>query len=180
MAKPVVFVVDDEATSLKALTDELQARYSGHYTVVSAGSAEEALERLGRLRADGVPVPVILADLWMPGMTGTELLARVRALHPTARRGLLISWGDGSSTKPILEAASLGQLDFYVPKPAWSPDELLHEEIKEGWLESWPITAPAIPTRLFVATSMQRPQTLATKVVLKIIAALFAEYRAAR
>jgi LysR family nitrogen assimilation transcriptional regulator len=60
------------------------------------------------------------------------------------------------------------------------PSALLHDEIKDGRLESWPIADPAIATRLFVATSMQRPQTLATKVVLKTIAALFAEYRAAR
>jgi Protein of unknown function (DUF3237) len=43
------------------------------------------------------------------------------------------------------------------------PSALLHDEIKEGRLQSWPITKPTIVTKLFVATSMQRPQTMATK-----------------
>ena len=54
------------------------------------------------------------------------------------------------------------------------PSALLHDEIKEGRLQSWPITKPTIVTKLFVATSMQRPQTMATKVVLKAIGDLFA------
>jgi LysR family nitrogen assimilation transcriptional regulator len=59
------------------------------------------------------------------------------------------------------------------------PSTLLHDEIKEGRLQSWPITKPTIITKLFVATSMQRPQTMATKVVLKTINDLFARYRSA-
>ena len=57
------------------------------------------------------------------------------------------------------------------------PSALLHDEIQEGRLQSWPITKPTILTKLFVATSMQRPQTMATKVVLKAITDLFARYR---
>ncbi|HEX4709005.1 LysR family transcriptional regulator [Phenylobacterium sp.] len=55
------------------------------------------------------------------------------------------------------------------------PSALLVGEKGEGRLASWPITQPAIQTRLFVATSMQRPQTLASKVVLKAITDIFTE-----
>jgi LysR family nitrogen assimilation transcriptional regulator len=57
------------------------------------------------------------------------------------------------------------------------PSILLHDEIKAGRLQGWPIVEPAIATKLYVATSMQRPQTIATKVVLKAIAELFADCR---
>jgi LysR family transcriptional regulator, nitrogen assimilation regulatory protein len=57
------------------------------------------------------------------------------------------------------------------------PSSLLHDEMQEGRLQSWPITKPTIITKLFVATSMQRPQTMATKIVIKIISELFARYR---
>lgn len=57
------------------------------------------------------------------------------------------------------------------------PSCLLHDEVKEGRLQSWPITAPTIVTKLFVATSMQRPQTMATKVVIKLVTDLIAQYR---
>ena len=64
----------------------------------------------------------------------------MRELHPTARRGLLISWGDQSAVAPIVEAAALGQIDFYLPKPVWSPDEQFHQTITESLAES--ATAP--------------------------------------
>ena len=112
MAKPVLVVVDDEDTSLQALIRELESRYGGHYQVVSGTSAEVALARLAQLKAAGADVPLVLAAQWMPGMSGTQLLARVREIFPTARRGLLISWGDQSAPAPFLEAAALGQLEF--------------------------------------------------------------------
>jgi CheY-like chemotaxis protein len=118
MAKPVLVVVDAEDTSLQALTRELESRYGAHYQVVAGSSAEVALDRLAELRAAGADVPLVLADLQLPGMSGTELLARVREIFPTARRGLLISWGDRAAAAPFLEAAALGRLEFYLPKPA--------------------------------------------------------------
>lgn len=48
------------------------------------------------------------------------------------------------------------------------PSALLSEEIAEGRLASWPIE-PEIDTHLFVATSMQKPQTMANKVVLQLM-----------
>jgi thioredoxin reductase (NADPH) len=135
--KPVLLVVDDEAASLEALTRELESRYGPHYRIVACASAEEALARLTELRAAGSAVPLVLADQWMPDVVGTELLARVRELHPTTRRGLLISWGDRSAGGPILQAAALGQIDFYLPKPAWSPDEQFHLAVTESLDEWW-------------------------------------------
>ena len=136
MAKPVLVVVDDEDDSRRALTDELGSRCGAHYEIISAGSPEVALARLGELRAAGAAVPLILADQWMPGMTGTEFLARAKQVIPTARRGLLISWGDRAASAPILEAAALGGMEFYLPKPGWSPDEQFHRAVTES-LEEW-------------------------------------------
>jgi thioredoxin reductase (NADPH) len=135
-AKPALVVVDDEDDSRRALTDELGSRYGAHYEIVSAGSPERALAQLGELTAAGAAVPLVLADQWMPGMTGTEFLARVKQLIPTARRGLLISWGDRPAAAQILEAAALGWIEFYLPKPAWSPDEQFHRAVTES-LEEW-------------------------------------------
>jgi thioredoxin reductase (NADPH) len=136
MAKPVLVVVDDEDASLQALALELESRYGAHYRVVSGSSAEVALARLAELKAAGADVPLVLADQQMSGMSGTEFLARVRQLFPTARRGLLISWSDMAAPAPFLEAAALGWLEFYLIKPTWSPDEQFHRVIT-GSLEEW-------------------------------------------
>jgi thioredoxin reductase (NADPH) len=136
MEKPVLVVVDDEDASLRSLAGELESRYGEHYRIVASSSAEEALARLAELRAEGASVPVILADQWMPGCTGAELLARARDIHPWVRPGLLISWGDRSAAAPIFEAAALGQMEFFLPKPAWAPDEQFHRAVTEA-LEGW-------------------------------------------
>jgi len=136
MAKPVLVIVDDEDASRQALARELESRYGAHYRIVPGSSPEVALAWLTEFRDEGVAVPLVLADHWMPGMTGTEFLARVKDVIPTARRGLLIAWADPSTIEPILEASALGQMEFYVPKPAWSPDEQFHRAITES-LEEW-------------------------------------------
>jgi thioredoxin reductase (NADPH) len=136
VAKPVLVVVDDDDTSLQALTRELESRYGVHYQVASCPSAEVALARLAELKAVGADVPLVLADQRMPGMGGTQLLARVRQFFPTARRGLLIPWGERATPAPFLEAAALGQLEFYLNRPVWSPDEQFHRVVT-GSLEEW-------------------------------------------
>ncbi len=55
------------------------------------------------------------------------------------------------------------------------PSLLVREECTEGRLASWPIVVPVVSTHLFAVTSMQRPQTLATKAVLRAARQTFAE-----
>jgi thioredoxin reductase (NADPH) len=137
MAKPALILVDDEDAGRHALARELESRYGAHYRIVTFPSAELALARLTGFRDEGVAVPLVLAEHWMPGMTGTEFLARVKDVIPTARRGLLIAWGDPSTTGPILEALALGQMEFYLPRPVWSPDEQFHRAVTESLDEWW-------------------------------------------
>jgi thioredoxin reductase (NADPH) len=136
MAKPVLMLADGDDTGPQALAVELESRYGAHYQVVSVSSAEMALDRLAELKAAGAEVPLVLADRRVPEMGGTQLLAQVRQFFPTARRGLLITWGDRSAPAPFLEAAALGWLEFYLNKPTSSPDEHFHQVIA-GSLEEW-------------------------------------------
>ena len=52
-----------------------------------------------------------MGDLWMPDMTGMELLTRVRGPHPSAKRALLTGWGDRLVGDTMVRAAALGQID---------------------------------------------------------------------
>jgi thioredoxin reductase (NADPH) len=137
MARPVVVLVDADDAGRQALARELGARYGAHYRIMSSASPEEALTGLEQLRGEGAEVPLVLADQWMPGRTSAQFLARVRQLYPTARRVLLISWGDRSAPVAAVEAAALGQIDFYLPRPVWSPDEQFHQAITEALAEWW-------------------------------------------
>jgi thioredoxin reductase (NADPH) len=130
-----VLLVDDSRTHGRVEV-ELRKRYGTDYQVITAGSAAEALGILGQLRDDRRPVSLVLADQWLPGATGAELLARVRQLHPAVRRALLISWGDQASLEAVVQATVLGDLDAYVVKPGTPPDEHFHRCVTEQ-LEEW-------------------------------------------
>jgi len=83
--RPVLFVVDDEADSLDRIRQELRRRYSSDYRIVCERSTPKALQTLDAMRAADEDVAVVLADQWTPEITGSELLARVRELHPHAK-----------------------------------------------------------------------------------------------
>jgi LysR family transcriptional regulator, nitrogen assimilation regulatory protein len=54
------------------------------------------------------------------------------------------------------------------------PSLLVEGEARDGRIMSWPISSPTIETHLFAVTSMQRPQTEATRAVSKLIKEAFA------
>ena len=67
--QPVILVVDDDMTSLTITEQELRKRYGRDYRVLARQSAAAALDELRRLKIEGQPVALILADQVMPAGT---------------------------------------------------------------------------------------------------------------
>ncbi len=136
---PVLLVLDDDPAALERTAAELHRRYATDYEIVAERSPVRALRRIEQLRAACRELALVLADQWMPGLTGADLLARVRALAPEAKRGLLVdwgAWGDRPTADAILGAMALGHIDYYVLKPWRERDELFHRTIAE-FLHEW-------------------------------------------
>jgi thioredoxin reductase (NADPH) len=89
--QPVLLAVDADADSRYRIEHELSQRYGRDYHIVCAGSAEAGLRTLHALKAAGEEVAIVLADQWLPGMTGTAFLTQAQQLHPTAKRALLMA-----------------------------------------------------------------------------------------
>jgi len=133
---PVIMVIDDEPLPLAELLDALSRRYGADYRVVSYLSPQEAIEECERMRTDGEQLALIIADQWMPGMNGLDVLRRAHEIHPAAQRALLVSWGDRTATPAILQGCAFGQLENYLQKP-WSPPEVhLYPAVGE-FLSGW-------------------------------------------
>lgn len=71
-----ILVVEDHPLFIQSLTRLL--REQGHYEVSTAGSAEQAVERLKQMDAD-----LVLIDVSLPGRSGITLLSAVRDLKPS-------------------------------------------------------------------------------------------------
>jgi thioredoxin reductase (NADPH) len=134
--EPVLLAVDDDPNTLGRIEHELRQRYGSYYRVACEDSPEAGMRTLQDLRAADKEVAVVLADQWMPGMTGVEFLTHTRPLYPGAKRALLFERGNRTTREPILQAMALGQIDYYVPKPERPPDEEFHRCIAQ-FLEEW-------------------------------------------
>src|SRR5918998_2553366 len=161
-SEPVLLAVDDDPDALGRIENELRQRYGSYYRVACEGSSEAGMQTLRDLRAAGEEVAVVLADQWMPGMTGVEFLTHTRQLYPGVKRALLYERGNRTTREPILQAMALGQVDSYVPKPERPPDEEFHSEIAQ-FLEEW--------------TKDYRPASVAVRIVGEPWSARFHELR---
>ena len=150
--KPVIMAVDDDPAALAIVEEHLRRRYSTDYEVVCDGSCRRALEILRGLRTEEVPVALVLADLWTSGLTGAELLARARDIHPHAARALLIdwgAWGHRPTSDAIVESMRRGEIDYYIPKPWRMPDEHFHKVVTE-FLHEWSRARSTLPREIAV------------------------------
>jgi len=100
-----ILVVDDDE-SLRRVT-EVQLQQGG-YQVLTAASGQEALELLQKR-----PVELVVTDLKMPGMSGLELLKRIRADYPELVVIVVTAFG---TIETAVEAMRAGAYD-YVTKP---------------------------------------------------------------
>lgn len=134
--QPTIILVDDEPDDLAAMLDALNRRFGGDYRAIPHLSARAALDTATKLKQEGKEIALVIADQWMPEMTGNELLGRVHEIEPAAKRALLVSWGDHKASSTILQACALGELDNFLYKP-WLPAEVhLYPFISE-FLAEW-------------------------------------------
>jgi DNA-binding NtrC family response regulator len=108
-----VLVVDDEEVLQDVLTSLL--RREGHATL-SAYSGEEALEILEREE-----VELVLLDLMLPGISGQQVLRRIRQRDPEQVVIVITAF---SSIESAIEAMREGAF-HYIPKPFKNEEVLL-------------------------------------------------------
>ena len=113
--RPRVVVVDDSRYQRELARDVLAERAA----VETCADAEEALAALARDPAD-----LVVSDLAMPGLSGLELLARVRREHPGTDFVLVTAH---ASVESAVEALRMGAVD-YLQKPVRASDLILLTE----------------------------------------------------
>lgn len=103
-----VMVVDDMSVSRGLLFQALEE--IGMKNVLSSKSGEEALEALIRS-----PAHLVISDYNMPGMSGLDLLEKLRRNSITAKMGFMLV--TGTPTPEVLERGRKLGLNNLVRKP---------------------------------------------------------------
>jgi CheY-like chemotaxis protein len=73
--------------------------------------AHSARDALDRIAGSGEPsLILVLSDINMPGMTGLELLPKIKAVHPEVPVIMITAYGDAETRRKAAEAGASGLL----------------------------------------------------------------------
>jgi DNA-binding NtrC family response regulator len=111
-----ILVVDDESIVLESCKRALEDRFE----VILAGSADAALEALGR-----ATIGMILLDIKMPGKDGMSILREVKEKWPN----IPVIVMSGYATPEMVEQVSRTEAATFIAKP-FIPDELVESVAK--------------------------------------------------
>jgi putative nucleotidyltransferase with HDIG domain len=103
-ARSRILIVDDEAEITAILSD----LFSDEYHCATAGSAEEAIERLSRDEFE-----LVVSDITMPGMSGLDMIPQVKRISPNS---VVVMISGMQTVESAIGALRLGAFD-YVMKP---------------------------------------------------------------
>lgn len=136
-----VLIVDDEPANVEYVVRCLRQDFD----CITATSGTEAVKLLA-----AHPVDLVISDMRMPGMTGTEVLAHARAINPKAGRLILSAYSD---PRDLVPAINDGGAQRYVAKPV-SPADLrrIVRELLEATRRK-PTPRPAAPSEALAPSS---------------------------
>lgn len=149
--KPLVLIIEDERHMVVTLSTLL----GDDYEVATALSGEEGVKI-----ANSTPVDIVLLDLKLPGMSGIEVLKRVRSLEPAPDVVVITAVRE---VKTAVEAMKLGAFD-YVEKPFDSEELMMtiskalerqHLSREVGGLRAEVASAYGVNSLIGTSTSMQ-------------------------
>ena len=101
---PILYV-DDEPENLRIF----ELTFRRDFTIFTATGGEQGIEIIHTK-----PVAVVLSDHRMPGMTGTEFLARAAAIDAKTIRIMVTAYGDAAT---LTDAINNGSIYHFIAKP---------------------------------------------------------------
>ena len=104
-----ILVVDDEP-DVEALFRQQFRRdlRAGRFQMEFAPSASDALRLASEVRDPSLIL--ILSDINMPGISGLDMLPKVRAAHPDVPVIMITAYGDAETRRKAIERGAVGLL----------------------------------------------------------------------
>ena len=109
MAAPSVLLVDDQRDIVRLLHQSLQTL--GHkLDIIDAPSGEEAL-----LEASLRKIDLLIADYLLPGISGVELMRKIRARNPGVKVIFITGMTERKARTEMLNAGAVAMFDKPIP-----------------------------------------------------------------
>ena len=105
----LVLVVDDEPDVEELFRQQFRRDLRAQrFAIEFASSAADALARVASILDQ--PLILILSDINMPGMTGLEMLPKVKELRPDVPVIMITAYGDPDTKRKAIEGGAEGLL----------------------------------------------------------------------
>ncbi len=104
-----ILIVDDEAIQRDLLGGFLEKQ---GYQVHTASNGREALTLF-----QSMPIPLVILDQRMPGLTGQEILQQMKALNPMVHAIMITAYGDVHTAVTVMKL----EADDFLEKPVDLP-----------------------------------------------------------
>jgi CheY-like chemotaxis protein len=105
-----ILLVDDQRDVLRLLHSTLDSLKNDDIEIFEAPSGEEAL-----LEASRHPIDLLVTDYLLPGITGVELMHKIRVRHPEAKVILISGVIDRKVRNVMLSAGAVAIFDKPIP-----------------------------------------------------------------
>jgi CheY-like chemotaxis protein len=116
-----ILVVDDEADVEPLFRQQFRREIrDGRFKIDFARSGDEALRLIEALT--GTTLVLILSDINMPGMSGLNLLPKVRAARPDVPVIMITAYGDAETRRTVLEGGAEALFTKPIDFPALRND----------------------------------------------------------
>jgi two-component system, NarL family, invasion response regulator UvrY len=123
--KTVAVLIVDDQLPFRAVARTVIGMTAGFEVTAEAASAEEAIEQ-----ADAHAPDLVLMDINLPGMSGIEATARIRAAHPETAVILLSTYSEADLPADARDCGAIA----YVHKEDFGP--ALVRQLWDGWANS--------------------------------------------
>jgi len=105
-----VLLVDDQRDILRLLHSTLDTLKNSEIKIIESPSGEEALFASSRYKID-----LLVTDYKLPGMSGLELMHKIRARHPEAKVVIITGITERKAREEMLNAGALAIFDKPIP-----------------------------------------------------------------
>src|SRR5829696_8157447 len=126
--------VDDESRVI--LDVELRRRYGADYEVVTCTGYDHARAVLEGLRSWQRDVAMVFACYGAIDDGGLKFLRHARSVHPSAKRAVVVRWGDFAFSTPVFRAVPEGHAELHLIRPERPRDEEFHGAVTD-LLDDW-------------------------------------------
>jgi CheY-like chemotaxis protein len=109
MAIPRILIVDDQRDILKLLRSTLETLVH-ELEIIEAPSGEEALLEISQGKVD-----LLVVDYRLPGITGVELMHKIRARYPDVRVILITGVTEREAREEMFNAGAVALFDKPIP-----------------------------------------------------------------